>query len=93
MINDFINMVSTRLNPKAHISGILITRWETSNLSRGIEAKLREAVGDTVFQTKFARMYAWPKPHWNDKTFLTMIRIAMELKTMQLYGRVLAHIQ
>lgn len=36
MINDFIKMVSTRLNPKAHISGILITRWETSNLSRGI---------------------------------------------------------
>ena len=55
MINDFINMVSTRLNPKAHISGILITRWETSNLSRGIEAKLREAVGDTVFQTKIRK--------------------------------------
>ena len=48
-------MVSTRLNPKAHISGILITRWETSNLSRGIEAKLREAVGDTVFQTKIRK--------------------------------------
>jgi chromosome partitioning protein len=55
MINDFIKMVSTRLNPKAHISGILITRWETSNLSRGIEAKLREAVGDTLFQTKIRK--------------------------------------
>lgn len=55
MINDFIKMVSARLNPKAHISGILITRWETSNLSRGIEMKLREAVGDTVYQTKIRK--------------------------------------
>lgn len=55
MINDFIKMVSNRLNPKAHISGILITRWETSNLSRAIETRLRESVGNTVFQTKIRK--------------------------------------
>ena len=55
MINDFIQMVHLRLNPKAHVSGILITRWEASNLSKGIESKLREALGDVVFQTKIRK--------------------------------------
>ena len=55
MINDFIKMVHTRLNPQAHVSGILITRWEASNLSRGIENNLRQALGDTVFCTKIRK--------------------------------------
>ena len=55
MINDFIKMVHDRLNPQAHVSGILITRWETSNLSRGIENNLRHALGDTVFRTKIRK--------------------------------------
>ena len=55
MINDFIKMVHSRLNPAAHVSGILITRWEASKLSRGIETNLREAMGDTVFQTKIRK--------------------------------------
>lgn len=55
MINDFIKMVHSRLNPAAHVSGILITRWEASKLSRGIESNLREALGDTVFQTKIRK--------------------------------------
>ena len=55
MINDFVKMVHARLNPQAHVSGILITRWEVSNLSRGIEKNLREALGDTVFRTKIRK--------------------------------------
>ena len=53
--NDFIKMVHDRLNPQAHVSGILITRWETSNLSRGIENNLRQALGDAVFRTKIRK--------------------------------------
>lgn len=55
MINDFINMVQSRLNPSAHISGILITRWEASKLSRGIESNLRQTLGDLVFDTKIRK--------------------------------------
>ncbi len=55
MINDFINMVHDKLNPKAHISGVLITRWEGSKLSRGIEDNLRQALGDRVFKVKIRK--------------------------------------
>lgn len=55
MINDFIQMVHTRLNPQAHVCGILITRWEASNLSKGIESKLRQAMGDIVFHSKIRK--------------------------------------
>ena len=55
MINDFIKMVHARLNPQAHVSGILITRWEASNLSKGIENNLRQALGDIVFRTKIRK--------------------------------------
>ena len=55
MINDFIQMVQSRLNSHAHVSGILITRWEASNLSKGIEGKLRQAMGDIVFHTKIRK--------------------------------------
>lgn len=55
MINDFIKMVQSRLNPQAHVCGILITRWEASNLSKGIENNLRQAMGETVFHTKIRK--------------------------------------
>lgn len=55
MINDFINMVSRKLNPQVHITGILITRWEGSKLSKGIEEKLRSAVGDLVFKSRIRK--------------------------------------
>lgn len=55
MINDFIDMVSSRLNPQAHISGILITRWEASKLSKGIEEKLRQTLGEVVYHTKIRK--------------------------------------
>ena len=55
MITDFINMVKRKLNPMVKISGILITRWEGSKLSKGIEEKLREALGDQVFNSKIRK--------------------------------------
>lgn len=55
MINDFINMVKRKLNPQAHITGILITRWEGSKLSRGIECKLRDTLGDIVFKNRIRK--------------------------------------
>ena len=55
MINNFVNLIHTRLNKAAHVTGILITRWESTNLSKSIEQELRKAVGDLVFQTKIRK--------------------------------------
>lgn len=55
MINNFIDMVRKRLNPKVHVTGILITRWENTNLSRQIEEGMRAQLGDLVFQTKIRK--------------------------------------
>ena len=55
MIFDFIDMVITKLNPSLTIAGILITRWESSNLTKGIESKLRESLGNTVYRTKIRK--------------------------------------
>ena len=55
MIHEFTAMVEKRLNPNCHITGILITRWENSNLSRNIESKLRSKLPEKVFQTKIRK--------------------------------------
>lgn len=55
MISDFTSMVQNRLNPHCHITGILITRWESSKLSRKIEEKLRVVLKGQVFQTKIRK--------------------------------------
>lgn len=55
MINNFINTVHQRLNEKVHITGILLTRWENTNLSKSIEHALRENLKDLVFQTKIRK--------------------------------------
>lgn len=55
MITKFLNMVKTRLNPKLHIIGILIARWEEVNLSKMIEGKMRDQLGDLVFKTKIRK--------------------------------------
>lgn len=55
MINQVIGMVRKRLNPQAHISGILITRWENSKLYKDIEEKLRITLGSLVYQTKIRK--------------------------------------
>lgn len=55
MINDFINQVQHRLNPEAHITGILITRWEATRLTKDIEERLRQQLGSLVFTTKIRK--------------------------------------
>ena len=55
MINNFIKMVNRRLNSRAHISGILITRWESTNLGKGVEKQLRDSLGEKVFKTKIRK--------------------------------------
>lgn len=55
MINRFTQQVKTRLNPATHIFGILLTRWENTNLSRQIEQGLRSELGDKVFNTKIRK--------------------------------------
>ena len=54
-INDFIATISQYLNPQAHVSGILLTRWESTNLSKQIEQGLRDRLGDKVFTTKIRK--------------------------------------
>ncbi len=55
MINQFIDLVRRKLNPEIHICGILLTRWESSRLSKTIEEKLRNNIGDLVFDTKIRK--------------------------------------
>lgn len=55
MMSNFISMVRQKLNPGAHISGIVITRWENSNLSRGIEERLRGSLGNMVYMCKIRK--------------------------------------
>lgn len=55
MMSDFISMVRQKLNPQAHISGIVIMRWENSKLSRGIEERLRVWEGDVVYRSKIRK--------------------------------------
>lgn len=54
-INETIKRVQKRLNPKAHITGILITRFERSRLSKEMEEKMRSTLGELVFQTKIRK--------------------------------------
>lgn len=55
MINNFISQVQHRLNPSAHVSGILIARWETTKLTKEIEQRLRQQLGSLVFNTKIRK--------------------------------------
>lgn len=55
MINDFIKQVQHRLNRDAHISGILLTRWENTNLTKEIESRLRNQLGNLVFDIKIRK--------------------------------------
>ena len=55
MINDFIKQVQHRLNREAHISGILLTRWEATKLTKEIESRLRNQLGNLVFDVKIRK--------------------------------------
>ena len=55
MINEFISNVREYLNPEAHVSGVLITRWEKTKLTSGIEQELRSSWGNLIFKTKIRK--------------------------------------
>lgn len=55
MINEFISNVRECLNPEVHVSGVLITRWEKTKLTSGIEQELRSSWGDLIFKTKIRK--------------------------------------
>ena len=55
MINHFVDLVRRKINPDIRICGILLTRWENSNLSKKIEEKLRNSIGELVFNTKIRK--------------------------------------
>lgn len=55
MMKDFISTVNSKLNPDAHISGILFTRWEATKLGIDIEERLRGSLGTLIFQTKIRK--------------------------------------
>lgn len=55
MINEFISNVCECLNPEVHVSGVLITRWEKTKLTSGIEQELRSSLGDLIFKTKIRK--------------------------------------
>ena len=55
MMNNFIRMVQKKLNGSAHVTGIVITRWENTKLGRGVERQLRDSLGDIVFKTKIRK--------------------------------------
>lgn len=52
MILDILQMVKKRLNPSLVLSGVIITRWKNSNLSKMVEEQLRSNFGEALFQTK-----------------------------------------
>ena len=55
MIVNFVDKVNAKLNPRLKTLGVLLTRFETTNLSQCIEQGLREKLGDLVFRTKIRK--------------------------------------
>lgn len=52
MLIDFLKMVQDGLNEEIKLTGVVITRWKRSNLSKGLEEQLRGMFGKAVFSTK-----------------------------------------
>lgn len=52
MLLDILQMAKKRLNPTIALSGVIITRWKNSNLSKMVEEQLRSNFGEAVFKTK-----------------------------------------
>lgn len=57
VMQDFITRVKKH-NPNLKLLGILMTRWENSNLSHDVEATLRQHFGNKVYQTKIRKNIA-----------------------------------
>ena len=57
-LTNILQMVRDNLNEDIALSGVIITRWESTNLSKMVEAQLRETFGNTIFQTKIRKNVA-----------------------------------
>ena len=71
MMNNFIRMVQKKLNERAHVTGILITRWENTKLGRGVESQLRESLGSKVFTTKIRKNVSLAEAPYEVKDIVT----------------------
>ncbi|MBK5250360.1 MAG: ParA family protein [Actinomycetales bacterium] len=61
LLVETIEKVRDRLNPRLHTDGILATMYDSRTLhSREVLARVREAFGDTVFETVIARTVKFP---------------------------------
>ena len=62
LLNDTVDKVHDRLNPKLRISGILITRFDTRTINaREVMARVVERFGDLVFDTVITRTVRFPE--------------------------------
>lgn len=57
-LTNILQMVRENLNESILLSGVVITRWESTNLSKMVEAQLRETFGDIIFKTKIRKNVA-----------------------------------
>jgi chromosome partitioning protein len=62
LLNDTVDKVHDRLNPRLHISGILVTRYDPRTVnSREVMARVLERFGDLVFDTVITRTVRFPE--------------------------------
>ncbi len=54
-LTNIVQMVRENLNEDITLSGVIITRWENTNLSKMVEGQLRGLFGDTIFKTKIRK--------------------------------------
>jgi len=54
-LTNILQMVRENLNDNITLSGVIITRWENTNLSKMVEEQLRSIFGDTIFNTKIRK--------------------------------------
>ena len=54
-LTNIVQMVRENLNEEITLSGVVLTRWEATNLSKMVEARLRETFGNTIFKTKIRK--------------------------------------
>ena len=57
-LTNIVQMVRDNLNEGITLSGVVITRWESTNLSKMVEEQLRLTFGDTIFKTKIRKNVA-----------------------------------
>lgn len=57
-LTNIVQMVRENLNEDLRLSGVIITRWEGTNLSKMVEEQLRSIFKETIFQTRIRKNVA-----------------------------------